>query len=324
MHTSINISNDSWSLSAFENATALRAFYEGYGCDGVELILCGDDFSKFEPGMVRGLHLIFFPEWISLWRNEFDYLDREFCSREAWQTFYRAKNGADLLELYQKELNTAKMLGAEYVVFHMGDNAIDEYYTLQARYSDEQQIDESIRFINEMMDGGGYSFALLLENMWLGCMNLTRPEITRRALNGIVYQNNGLMLDTGHLMSTCPSLRTAEEACGYIHTVLDAHGDTAKKIRGMHLHASLSGDYLSTMPLPAPEHQGKTYLDLYAEATTLLRRIDQHGPFVTEALPGLINRISPEFLCHELSRTDMDDWRNKLSAQSRALLGRSR
>ena len=78
MLSSITISNDSYSTAPFADAAALRDFYEAGGCDGVELILCGDDFSKFEPGMVNGLHLPFYPEWISFWRGETDYLRKEF------------------------------------------------------------------------------------------------------------------------------------------------------------------------------------------------------------------------------------------------------
>lgn len=320
MHQSINISNDSWSLAPFADAAALERFYRQYGCDGVELILCGEDFTKLRPGMVRGLHMIFYPEWICLWTNDFAYMDREFGSRAAWQAFYSAKDKNGLLATYRREWALAKQLGAEYVVFHMGDNAMPEYYTMQARHPEEYQVDQSIDFLNTLLEGEADGPWLLLENMWLGCMNLTRPALTHRALAGVRYPKTGLMLDTGHLMSTHPDLREPEAACAYIHQVLDAHGDeVVDRIKGVHLHASLSGEYRSTLPLPAPDFAGMDYIKQYSLTNAHLRQVDRHRPFTAKGMPALVRRIAPDYLTHELARTDHANWQEMLAAQTAAL-----
>ena len=323
MHSSINLPGDEWSLSAFEDAAALRKFCNRHGCDGIELILCGDDFSKFEAGIVRGLHLVFFPEWISLWRNDFEYLDSEFGSRAAWQDFYRAQDAEGLLSVYRRELDCAQRLGAQYVVFHMGDNALGEYFTRKPRWSEREQLEASIEFLNCLFGGMEYSFDLLLENMWLGCMNLTNAASTQRALEGVRHPGTGLMLDTGHLMATCPGgLTDPEEACRYIHSVLDEHGGLGARIFGVHLHASLSGAYLAEMPCIPPWQSQRTvpdYIERYGMTNEHMCRVDPHNAFLAKGLPELIGRIGPKYLVHELSRRNMEDWERKLTAQRRAL-----
>lgn len=318
MLQTINLSSDEWSLAPFSDAAALRDYYTKNGCDGIELILCGEEFEKkITEGMVIGLHLVFYPEWICLWNNDFTYMDREFGGREEWQRFYGLKNRDELLSYYRHELEVAKSLGAKYVVYHMGDNALDEYFTLQARYTQRQQLDASCAFLNMLFPDEDEGLDLLLENMWLGCMNLTNPENTDYALSHICYPRTGLMLDTGHLLCTKPGLQSQDEGCQYIHQILDRHGTMIKEIRGVHLHASLSGEYQSCLPLPPPPRT-LDYLDRFSQANAHLRKIDLHQPFTAKGLPDLIQRISPDFLCHELRHgNSITEWETALQSQVR-------
>lgn len=320
MLQTINLSSDAWSLAPFSDAGALREYYTKNGCQGIELILCGEEFQgKIQKGMIIGLHLVFYPEWICLWNNDFAYMDREFGGREQWQRFYCLKNRDELLDYYRHELEVAKSLGAQYVVYHMGDNALDEYFTLQARYTQQQQLDASCEFLNALFSREDEGLDLLLENMWLGCMNLTNPENTAYALSHIHYPSTGLMLDTGHLMCTNPRLKSQEEGCEYIHQILDRHGAMAQKIRGVHLHASLSGEYQSCLPLPPPSHT-LDYLNRFAAANAHLRKIDLHQPFTAQSLPELIQRISPSYLCHELRHgSSIAEWEAALQSQVRLM-----
>ena len=320
MLQTINLSSDSWSLAAFKDSTALRNFYTGNGCDGIELILCGENFrEKICGDMVIGLHMIFYPEWICLWDNDFAYMDQEFGSRSAWQRFYGLNNRDELLLYYRHELDTAKQLGAKYVVFHMGDNALEEYFTKIARHSQQKQLSASCAFLNALFSNGDEGVDLLLENMWLGCMNLTNPENTAYALSQICYPRTGLMLDTGHLLCTNPNLSSPEEGCRYIHEVLDRHEQLTERIWGMHLHSSYTGEYLKGMPFTPPAHE-LDYLTRFARANDHLQRIDRHQPFTAEGLPQLIQRISPKYLCHELNHgSSLSDWESALQAQTAAL-----
>lgn len=323
MHQSINLPTDPWSLQDFTDAADLRAFYTRYGCDGVEVILAGDDFEHIiEPGMVRGLHLIYYPEWIALWREEYGYLDKEFCGQQAWLDFYEAAGPGDLIAIYRGQLDAAKRLGAEYVVFHIADNALPEYYTLKARRSDEDIIDSSCELLNAAFKGGDYGFSLLLENLMFGGMDLTDPRKTERALAGVDYPRTGMLLDTGHLMATDKTLGSEEAACDYICRIVDNHGSLGKHFEGVHLHRSLSGAYMDeTSRKPVPINPNDDYLTRYARTMTHMRLSDPHRPFTSPVVGGLVEHINPRFLTHELSREDRAGWERALAAQSAALAG---
>ena len=77
-------------------------------------------------------------------------------------------------------------------------------------------VDAAAELINSLLDGKGYQFEFLMENLWWPGLTLTRPEITERLLSQVHYPRKGLMLDTGHLMHTNWELRSQEEAVDYI------------------------------------------------------------------------------------------------------------
>lgn len=320
----INLSSDPWSLAPFSDSDTLRNFYTKNGCDGIELILCGENFeNKITADMVIGLHLVFYPEWICLWENDVPYMDNEFGSRDMWHGFYALKNRDELLNYYRHELEMAKKLGVKYVTYRMGDNALDEYFTLKPRRSHQQQLKSTCDFLNALFLDKDLGFDLLLENLWLGCMNLTDPADTAYALSHIRYPRTGLLLDTGHLLSTNPNLQTAEDGCRYIHSILDMHGDLAEKILGVHLHSSLGSTSLSRLPMPPPSRE-IDYLDRYAQTISHLQQIDRHSPFLSQELSALIQRISPKYLCHELYHgSDLDAWQTALQAQAASVSGKA-
>ena len=320
MHTSINIASDPYSLAPFATAAELNAFLERYRCDGVELILCGPPpFAVLPPALVRGLHLIYYPGWMDLWQGNFAALDREFGSREVWMQFYQAAGPEGLLANLRRELDIAQELQAEYVVFHMADNCLREYFTLQFARSDQEIIDASAELINCLFDGQPYQFALLLENLWGNGMTLTRPDMVRRVLSKIHYTHTGLMLDTGHLMATNPSLRTQEQGIGYIHQMLDGLGpEMEERILGMHLHQSLAGEYLLRTAAQPPTLE-QDYYKRYAQAYRHMRQVDQHAPFSHPETAGLIQRIRPQWLTHELARDSMSQWETALAVQAQAI-----
>lgn len=316
MHQCVNLPVDPWSLQPFQDADALRAFYTNYGCDGLEAILCGDTIDpKIQPNMVHGLHLVFYPEWVRLWRNDFAYLDREFGGRKAWQSFYLAACGEDLVDIYRKEIDIACSLGAAYVVFHMGDNALDEFVTLQPCRSNREIVDDSCAFLNEVLRDRKEGPLLLLENMWIGGMDFTDPAMPQRALQQIQYPHTGLMLDTGHLMITNRKLRTQAEGCAYLHHILDINAEILPYIYGVHLHHSLSGAYLDALPGQHVQLTG-SYLDRFSQLTQHVRHIDKHQPFTSPAIQSVIERICPQFLVHELAHNTMDEWKTALQAQT--------
>ena len=94
--------------------------------------------------------------------------------------------------------------------------------------------------------------------------------------------------------------------------------ELAERIRGLHLHQSLSGAYARTVQEAArrgemPEHPTPQ------ESIDYVLRIDRHAPLHTPRAREIIDRVRPHWLVHEFIPTDTTDWEEKLAAQTAAI-----
>lgn len=269
------------------------------GCHGIEAVWGGDDAIDFLTH-VTGYHLTFYPDWVDFWRGDEPTLLEKFGNRESYLSFYGGAGKEILIEQYRADIARAVRLGADYVVFHVSDVSIEEGYTYQWQHTNREVLDASLELINLLFEGKEYPFELLVENQWWPGFTFTEPEETRYLLDGICYKNKGIMLDTGHLMNTNTDLLTQTDGTAYLHRMLDKHGSLCTSIHGMHLHQSLSGDYVRThtgvLP-PLPE----SYLARFGQSYEHILQIDRHQPWTEPSIAGVIDRISPKFLTHELS-----------------------
>jgi hypothetical protein len=192
-----------------------------------------------------------------------------------------------------------------------------ESMTRSFRHTDEEVAEASCELINTVFPDEP-PIKLLLENLWLPGFTFTRPEITRLLLSGIKHKNTGVVLDTGHLLHTNTGLRTQEEGIGYIHEMLDKHGDLCGRINGVHLNQSLTGEFavsvINNPPLPA-----KTFSERVNQLYTYIFQLDRHLPFTCGGVSGIIERISPEYLTFEFITGNLDEHKNFLSEQKKAL-----
>lgn len=308
------------SVAEYGSPDAVLERCRALGCNGVEAVWGGDDTVDTLPdGFALGYHLLFYPDWLDLWRGDQPALLRKFGSREAVASFYGGSDQTALLAQYRKDLSRAKRLGAEYVVFHVSNVSIEEGYTYQWEHSHREVIDGALQLINLLFAEETYSFTLLVENQWWPGFTFTDPEQTEYLLNGIQCPNKGIMLDTGHLLNTETALATEAEGAAYLHAVLDRHGALCKWIRGVHLHQSLSGAYVKAHTGTLPAWQGKDYLARFGESYSHILKIDRHQPWTDCAVSGVIARIAPDFLTHELSAGSRAARERAVSIQRRTL-----
>ncbi len=180
-------------------------------------------------------------------------------------------------------------------------------------------IEAACELLNELFgDLEGDGPALLLENLWQPGLTFTRPEMTRRLLDGVRYENKGLLLDTGHLLHTNESIRTQPEGLAYILQMLDRHGALCDWIHGVHLHQSITGEYCR-MIRAHPPVLAETY---EARATQMFEhafKVDLHRPFTCPGVRGLIERIAPDYLTFEFITETNAQLKGYLLAQKRAL-----
>ena len=316
MKTMFNLTTSSGDLDRFSDSGDLLRMMDGF--DGVELMHFEEDVRGIIPkDRVIGYHTSFFYYWIDFFLGNQDALLYEFCSMEQCHKFYGGKTRDVLVSRIKRELELAKLYGAEYVVFHAADCAPTEFFSQSFRHSDELVIDAVCDLINEAFAEED-SIMLLLENLLVPGMRFTNPEMTQRLMDGIHYANKGIMLDTGHLMHTDSSLRTQEDGVKYINKQLDEHGDLVKYIRGIHLNKSLTGEYYEEIkkspPVLSNEFQEREF-----QIFTHVFKLDLHKPFTCKGVKELIQRIDPDYLTFEFISMDKDELARYLKEQKEAL-----
>jgi hypothetical protein len=315
----MNITTSHFDIPRYRDNLDLKNFYHGFDLDGVEVmegsvesqnIILADD--------VIGVHLTFFPCWVRLWRRDEAAILDEYGSWEVCRKMHGGDTGEILLEAYEKNLAFANRLSPEYLVFHVSDTSTRESVHRRCRYTDEEVIDASIELVNLITLGIRGEPLLLFENLWWPGLRFTRSEMTFRFLRGVEYKNKGIVLDIGHLLHTNTALRTLDDALVYIHGILDRYDDISF-IKGVHLHQSLSGEYIESVlsnPFPIADDYFERFRDIHQH----IYRIDRHEPFLHRGVSGLIDRLNPQYLVLELISRTREEHAERLRQQLEYLL----
>lgn len=287
-------------LQEYDSPEDLMDFYKRLGCQGLEIIDCNDDpRSIVRPDAVVGLHLTFQACWLDFWRGDLDAVLAEFGSKQVIREFFGSLEPMSLVRQYQKELDLAEALGVKYVVFHVSEVSIDGVFTHRHRHEDSAVVDGAAEIINLILAGREEKFDFLMENLWWPGLNLKDPAITRRLLDQVKYGRKGLMVDIGHLLHTNLDLTTEQDACSYVHRILDQHEDLIPYMKGVHLHQTLSGQLVKDTLLDPPK-LAEGYYQKFAQGYEQIGKVDSHLPFTNHCVTGLIDRIDPDYLVHEL------------------------
>ncbi|MBR0026425.1 MAG: TIM barrel protein [Clostridia bacterium] len=318
MYRLTNIVDDAGSLRPYGSPQEMRAWLSALSLDGFEAIRGYEGAPALPQDLAVGCHLLFYSDWVDFWRQDRAALLKKFGTQAAWEEYYAARTPDELVRKFREDMDYAESLGAKYAVFHVSDVSVQEGYDYRFLHTDEEVADASIELLNAAMRGREYHFELLLENLWWPGFTFTRPDIAERLFAGIEYKNTGILLDTGHLLNTCTSLRTGGEAVRYIHAMLDRHGELAKRIRGMHLHASLSGAYVEEC-LKTPKTAEGEFFRQFAEAYGHILTIDTHEPFLFDGVRELVERIAAEYLTYEFAEADPVKKAEKIRLQNQAL-----
>ena len=302
LYQSINLPVCENSRQEYGGWERLRSDCMAFGLDGIEGIWTGEEIpADFPPDLLVGYHLTFFPDWLDFYREDKKRLLNKFGSMDAVAWYYGGLTPDALLNGYRADLRRASALGASYVVFHVTDVSIEENYTYRWRHTNEEIIEAAAELINFLLDEQKWSFLFLVENQWGPGFTFTEPENTERLLGAIRYPRKGILLDTGHLMNAELSIMNQRDGIRFIHKMLDCHGALCRYIQGIHLHQSISGDYVrqhcGAVPLDFPYGLTEQYRVCYAH----IQRIDRHQPWTDPAIYQIVERVQPTYLIHELA-----------------------
>lgn len=317
MIQSINFPISTYSIAPYGSWEKLGERIHALGLDGIEAIADpGSLDASFPPSMLTGYHMIFYPDWLDLYRQNTPELLRKFGSMETVERFYLGTRPEDLMRQFRDDLNYALSMNAPYVVFHVSDVSIEEGYTYRWLHTDREVLDGAIEFINELLRGIEPTFDFLVENQWWPGFTFTDPEKTEYLLSEIRYPRVGIMLDTGHLMNTNQKLRTQAEGIEYILDMVRMHGDLKKSILGMHFHQSVSGAYVKKNTGRMPGDLPADYFEAFSVNYSHIQKIDRHLPWTDPGCVRIIDEVCPQYLTHELSSGPR---RSQLAAAARQI-----
>lgn len=311
----VNLSNYSSDEELIQHSAAcLSDFLACHHLDGLEIMFCADwNRDIYKPEYLRGAHLRFWPNWLDFWRNDQAELLRQFGSVENITACYGGLKREEWLELYRKNIQTAVAAGVRYLVFHVGHVRFNELFNWHFSATDREVVEATIEVVNELAVDIPEDRVLLFENLWWPGLTLQDVRLVALLLEKVKHNNSGVMLDTGHLMNTNQNLKTEAEGVRYIHKVLDGLGSWQEAIRGIHLHQSLSGEYVNQSKRQVREDYAM------ADVMTHVLKIDQHQPFTCPEARSIIDRIQPDFLVHEFMQLTLADWSRKVQLQQQAL-----
>ncbi|QSX08367.1 TIM barrel protein [Alkalibacter rhizosphaerae] len=319
----MNMVNHESKLNWFHNDWhQLATYLKDMKLDGTELIFHQDyNVDNIPQELAVGIHMTYWPTWLDFWRGNKEALKKQFLNMENVAFYYGDFDPTVLIKKYQQELKTALELKMEYAVVHVSHVEVEDTYTWDFKYSDEEVLDATAEFINATMEGMDPAIALLFENLWWPGLNFKDPEATAAFFEKIHYPNKGFMLDIGHLMITNPLLRDLEEAGAYILEVLKQNQSMIPYIRGIHLNQALTGQYVS-------QDHGKRleemrccddYWDMLGHAREHIGNIDQHTPFGHGSIRDIIALIQPDFLVYEFLPEDRDSLTKMILFQHQVL-----
>lgn len=318
MKTLFNLTTNEFDLLRYKNSGEVAADLDGF--DGLELMCYDPDPSGIIlPEFVTGVHMSLFSYWLDFWLGNEEALLKEFDTLENCERHYGGLTPEALLGRFRNDLRKAELYGAEYVVFHVSDCSTEEVFTRCFKYSDDVVIENTCMLLNELFKEISNGPILLLENLWYPGFDFTKPEMTRRLLQGINYKKKGIMLDTGHLLHTQNSLKTQEEGLEYLNRQLDRHGELAEYIKGIHLNQSLSGQYAEKIQKQPPKME-QEYNERQWQLLEYVMKIDSHKPFTCNGVSELVKRIGPDYLVFELMSKTREQHKDVLRRQKNALL----
>ncbi|MCF0143350.1 MAG: TIM barrel protein [Parasporobacterium sp.] len=291
----------------------MRAFKAGF--DGVELMFVeNNEQDIITPAEVTGVHAVFPEYWLDFWRGDMKACLKELDTTENVLKMYGGSDRMLLVYKLRSQFEKARQWNAEYMVLHAMHCTPEETWTLKFSKTDEEIVEALCEIINKAIPYDADGPVLLLENLWESGFTFTRPEITKKLMEGISYPRKGIMLDTGHLAHTNLDLRNPKEALQHINAQLDKHGDLCSYIKGIHLNMSVTGAYMKSVmenpPAPLP-----TYEERMGQLFEYVFRVDGHRPFVCHGISDLIDRISPDYLTYEIISNNLPDFMAMLDAQ---------
>ena len=300
-----------------ENLRMMEKYQKKYNFDGFEIIKFDleKDSSKLKDKII-GYHMRFFPMWLDIYLGKYNMIKEKFSDKMDRFYWCGGDTKEDVITYYKKDLQRAKELGVEYVVFHACYVDDDGSLTYQFPYTDKEVLEGVVSLINDVFKNEDFQFTLLLENLWWAGLKLNSKSELKLLLNKIEYKNIGFILDTSHMLNTNFNLKNLDEGIDYIIENIDKMEELKKYIYGVHLSWSLSGDYVSKMiekHRKSQKEREKAKKKIYE----YVGQIDYHYPFEDNRIMKVLNKLSLKWLVYEFLYYNDEELEEKVIKQEK-------
>ena len=270
--------------------------------DGIELGLTLEyELSQIPKELIKGVHLSFYPMWLDFWKGNRAKLEALFESKEAIIRYYKGESPKDIVDSYRKQYERAKMLEAEYMVFHVSHVLPEDSFTYQFGYTDREVMEATIELVNQAFPIEEDGPLLLFENLWWPGLNYKDPELTKWFIEQIHYPNKCYLVDVSHLILNNNQIGTEREAYEYIRKTMEALGETKKWIKGIHLNKALPKRYMQRDRSYLLKKYQQTQ-DSRQKLSILKKHIhalDGHVPFDHPMAKKIVSCINPVYCVYE-------------------------
>ncbi len=318
----INFSTHSGDTERFHHDwSAVTAYVQRLGLDGLELLLGYEAPPVLPPGLVQAVHLPFWLTWFDIWRGRPAIVAG---SDEFIRWTYGGRTADELIAGQQQVWQHAARLDPAYMVFHVSHIEPAHTFTRAFSYTSAEVCQATAELLNAVVatfPHGEPPARLALENLWwpgLTFIDNTAEQLAEQ----LHFDNWAFVLDTGHLLNTCPTLTDEAQAIGYVLATIERlPTDIRARIECVHLNLSLSGHYQQAAlleGLPA----GFAAMDTPAQyhcARLHAAQIDQHVAFSSPRCGDILAALKPRFVTHEFLSRDQAEFDAKLTMQRAAL-----
>lgn len=319
----INFSTHPGDMERFNHDwAAVAAYVHTQGIDGIELLIGYEAPPEAPPGLIRAVHLPFWLTWIDVWRGS----ARLPAAPPEWIYWtYGGRSVAELVANQRQVWQQAAHLNPAYMVFHVSHIEPAHAFTRQYPYTAAEVCDATADLLNAVaatFPHGEPPARIALENLWWPGLTFTDSAVAERLAARLQFTNWAFVLDTGHLMNTCPALRDEEQAIAYILATIERLSPSIRaRIECVHLNLSLSGAYQqAALQQGLPDgFERMDYGAQYHCARLHVAQIDQHAAFTSSRCGDILAALNPRFVTHEFLSRDQAEFDRKLTTQRTAL-----
>ena len=275
--------------------------------DGVELLTDYDPVPDDFKGSVS-VHLPYAIDWYGRWSGKREISDD--VKDELIKYIYYGRDREEIVSNVRKTIEIASTEHPPYGVMHACSANFDELYEYDYSEKDSDVVSAFTEMVNEAVSyfkNGKPPFTLAFENLWWPGLRLTDAEGFRYLERHLEFDDWGICLDTGHLLVALKGAKDEEEALEMLNRTVDRYPkDMLDRIIAMHLHVNTSKEYISSFKIPDGFYD-KGHMGRYSSAYQHVTSMDQHLPFTNKGVKDLVERLSPDYVNHEMGAVDIKD-----------------